>query len=101
MKLINQTPAYANKQGSKINQKVFYSNSRQSQCRRILSLFPENQNQLNTFFLREAGIMHPAGRIKDLRNKGYRIKTFFIKAPDANGVFHRIGLYLFCGQEVK
>lgn len=101
MQLVDQTLTYCNKQGLKKKSKTTYSNSRASQCKRILSLFPLHQNRLDTFLLRDAGIMHPAGRIRDLRNRGYQIKTCFIKAPDINGVYHRIGLYLFCDKEVK
>ena len=36
------------------------------------------------------GIMHPAGRVNDLRNIGYEIHTIRISAPTPDGVSHKL-----------
>lgn len=71
--------------------------SAQSQRQRLLKHFTNN-SKLTTIQARETlGILHPCGRIMELRRGGYIIATHWIKAPDANGVLHRIGLYVFKG----
>lgn len=40
------------------------------------------------------GIMHPAGRVAELRRMGYAIKTVWRYVADAEGVLHRQGVYL-------
>ncbi|MCD6047121.1 MAG: Uncharacterized protein K0S08_768 [Gammaproteobacteria bacterium] len=84
---------------SKIRKKRPYDNSRFTQCLRLLSYFNEVKPRINTFEARALGIMHPSGRIKDLRNKGWKILTHWTREPDANGVLHRIGLFVFCGKQ--
>jgi len=76
-----------------------YSNSASSQRARILEHFA-NCPRLSTIEARdEYGILHPCGRVMELRKKGYRIDTNWIAAPDSNGVLHRIGQYVFQGKE--
>jgi hypothetical protein len=77
--------------------KPFYSNNSANQRARILKHFAISP-RLSTIEAREVhGILHPCGRIMELRNLGYRIDTHWITAPDSNGVAHRIGLYVFHG----
>lgn len=39
-------------------------------------------------------VMHPAGRVKELRNSGYSILTYWAFDTDSSGVRHRQGLYV-------
>ncbi|HAT7871345.1 TPA: hypothetical protein JBE57_07525 [Legionella pneumophila] len=83
------------------NAKPSYSNSASSQRARILKHF-ESCPRLSTVEAREIyGVLHPCGRIMELRKKGYLIDTHWIVAPDLNGVLHRVGLYVFKGQKAR
>ena len=74
-----------------------YSNSASSQRTRILQHFKSNP-RLSTIEARNVyGILHPPGRIKELRKKGYQIDTYWTSEPDSNGVLHRIGVYIYNG----
>jgi hypothetical protein len=42
----------------------------------------------------ELKIMHPAGRIQELRQRGYPIKTVRITLPDSTGRLHRVARYV-------
>lgn len=83
------------KKFKKSNQKYF--NSLYSQRERILKYF-ESCPRLSTMQARsKLGILHPCGRIMELRRLGYRIDTVWVCAPDDNGIDHRIGMYVFHG----
>ncbi|HAU0282336.1 TPA: hypothetical protein JBF45_15455 [Legionella pneumophila] len=82
------------------NSKYFksYINSLQSQRKRILEHFKKCP-RLSTIQARnEYGVLHPGGRIMELRKKGYDIQTHWIYEPDSNGISHRIGLYIYNGR---
>jgi len=90
-------PALTGKLGNPKKSKRSYSNSASSQRARILKHF-ESCPRLSTMQARnELGILHPPGRVMELRKMGYQIDTHWIYAPDANGVLHRIGQYVFKG----
>src|SRR5580704_14093664 len=79
-----------------INQR--YNNAASSQRTRILKHF-EACPRLSTIQARnEYGILHPGGRVMELRKKGYKIQTHWISEPDSNGVNHRVGLYIYKGK---
>lgn len=46
-------------------------------------------------------IYHPAGRIKDLRKRGYNILTVWATAQTEAGVSHRIGRYVLLSEPPK
>lgn len=76
-----------------------YDNSANTQRQRIVRHF-EKCPQLSTMEAREQmGILHPCGRIMELRRRGYRIDMRWIYRDDANGVSHRVGQYIFHGKE--
>lgn len=78
--------------------KPAYDNSCASQRTRILKHF-EACPRLSTIEAREHhGIMHPGGRVLELREKGYLIDTDRVTEPDSNGIMHRIGLYVYKGK---
>ncbi|HHF7367437.1 TPA: helix-turn-helix domain-containing protein [Legionella bozemanae] len=72
-----------------------------SQQARLLK-FLERNGKISTMKAREIlGILHPCGRSKELRAQGHQIETHWTKEADANGVFHRIGLYVYKGQNYE
>ena len=75
-----------------------YSNSISSQQARILKHL-KDCSPLSTIHARELGILHPGGRVMELRKKGHKIDTHWIKEPDVNGVLHRVGLYVYKGKQ--
>jgi hypothetical protein len=78
--------------------KPAYDNSTASQRARILKHF-ETCPRLSTMEAREHhGIMHPGGRVLELRQKGHVIDTHWVAEPDSNGVMHRVGLYVYQGR---
>ncbi|CAH13272.1 TPA: helix-turn-helix domain-containing protein [Legionella pneumophila] len=84
--------------GKPKSKKPLYGNSASSQRARLLKFF-ELTPRISTMEAREMlGILHPGGRIMELRKKGYRIDTNWIEVSDANGVMHRIGLYVYQGK---
>lgn len=86
------------KLGRSKESKLPYGNSFANQRARILKEF-EARKQISTFYFRDKlGIVHPAGRIKELRNQ-HNIYTSRTNEPDQNGVMHRIALYVYIGQK--
>jgi hypothetical protein len=84
--------------GSPNTYKLPYGNSTSTQRKRILSYLEKN-HRISTMEAREIlGILHPGGRIMELRKKGYRIDTHWIEAFDANGGTHKVGLYVYQGK---
>ena len=85
--------------GNPKNSKPSYDNSALTQRKRILSYLKKN-HRISTIEAREQfGILHPCGRIMELRRKGHQIDTHWISEPDANGVLHRVGLYVYQGKQ--
>lgn len=79
--------------------KLPYDNSVLTQKKRLIERFNDNP-RLSTIEARDKmGILHPCGRIKELRARGYQIETHWIKEADANGVLHRVGLYFYKGKQ--
>ncbi len=75
-----------------------YNNSPSSQRARIVSWFSENKPRLSTTEAREIlGVMHPAGRIQELKEGGHKIILNWTAQADANGVLHRAGEYVYLG----
>lgn len=71
-----------------------YDNSYASQRARMLSEFEKNK-QISTFYFRNnLGIVHPAGRIMELRGR-HNILTSWTYEQDQNGILHRIGVYIY------
>ncbi|MFT4059799.1 MAG: helix-turn-helix domain-containing protein [Legionella sp.] len=81
------------------SQKSLYDNAASTQRKRILSYLEKN-HKFSTIEAREKlGVLHPCGRVKELRAKGYLIETHWTNEPDANGVIHRVGLYIYKGRK--
>lgn len=94
---INQSPG-DNLGKQKIGNPL-YSNSIKSQQERILKIFRKNSSLSTIQARNEYGILHPGGRVLELRKKGHKIDTHWISETDTNGVNHRVGLYVYKGKE--
>lgn len=67
-------------------------NSRAAQRKRLLLAL--RAAPVSTITARkELDIMHPAGRIKELREQGFDIQTLWQWQPTDSGKQHRVGLY--------
>jgi hypothetical protein len=79
--------------------KPLYDNSASTQKKRLVKYFEKN-TRLSTMEARnKMVILHPGGRINELRAKGYLIETHWTNEIDANGVPHRVGLYVYQGKQ--
>ncbi len=53
------------------------------------------EGPLTTIFARETlGIMHPGGRVQELRKQGYNILTYECVESDASKTQHRVAKYV-------
>jgi hypothetical protein len=61
-----------------------------------LALWPmlKHDGAIDTLEARRRGINHPAGRVKDLRNKNVAIKTHWTNAISQSGKVVKVALYL-------
>lgn len=85
--------------GNSKKSKPPYSNATSSQRARILKHF-ETCQKLSTIQARNKyGVLSPAPRMMELKKIGHIIETHWIKEPDANGVLHRVGLYVYLGKQ--
>lgn len=83
--------------GNPKTKKHLYDNSSSSQRARLLK-YLKTYSRLSTIQARQhLGILHPCGRIMELRRKGHQIETHWIIEIDSNGVPHRVGLYIYKG----
>lgn len=62
----------------------------------VLALL-KRHGALSTTQLRDAGVMHPAGRIAELRSRGHLIDTVRHQIPASDGRTHVQALYVLCG----
>lgn len=69
-------------------------NSAFSQRMRIVDWFTNKPSLTTEQARRELDIMHPGGRIMELRNMGYNILTFWEDVPTASGKTRRIARYV-------
>lgn len=52
-------------------------------------------------FREELGICSPAPRVRELRERGYKIDTSYRNERDSAGVSHRIGVYSLISEPEK
>lgn len=64
----------------------------------VLALLGLTGNMTTAQF-REAGIMHPAGRIMELRRLGHVIETVKMRLPAEDGRLHTQACYMYRGQK--
>lgn len=73
-------------------------NSNETQAQRDYILRTLARGSVTTQELRDAGVMHPAGRVKELRQAGWRIVTTMEKIYDRVGIEHgRVARYWLKG----
>ena len=69
-------------------------NSFAAQRSRLLQYLQANGSITTLQARHELAVMHPAGRIKELRESGYLIKTYWSTGQDSAGISHRQALYV-------
>ena len=76
-----------------MNQIPFLSTTSTGEQRRFtIERLRERPHSTNE--LRQMGVYSPPARIKELRNQGYLIDTFFRDETDNTGLTHRVGVYV-------
>ena len=74
-------------------------NSVFSQRLKILGWFKASPSLTTEQARCELGIMHPAGRIGELRKRGYDILTYWADYPTADGSLHRMAKYVLMSRK--
>jgi hypothetical protein len=69
--------------------------NQRSRLLEALSKFPVTTLEARRYL----DIMHPAGRVKELRRFGWIIETVWIAQATEQRVKHRVGLYVFRGRD--
>lgn len=75
-------------------QRHYHANSAHAQRQRIADWFNTTNSLTTEQARRDLDIMHPAGRIKELRRRGYDILTFTENHPTIGGQMHRMARYV-------
>lgn len=70
------------------------STSNAAQWKRLKKHLELIGNITTTQAREQLAIMHPAGRIKELRRQGLSITTKMVRSPDAEGINHRQAKYV-------
>lgn len=68
-----------------------------SQRLRVAQWFADRSSLTTEEARRELDVMHPAGRIRELRADGWQIVTFWERFPTAGGRLHRMARYVCMG----
>jgi Helix-turn-helix domain len=68
-------------------------NSAGAQRERILHRLRELKSVTSVQMREQLDVLHPSGRVMELRKKGYDISTQWVRAMTACGVSHRVGLF--------
>lgn len=94
-----KAPVASTIEAVKQNVQINY-NSSQAQRQRLLSalqIAPLSTIQAR----RDLDVMHPGGRILELREQGHEIHTFWIFEPTACGRLHRVAKYVLLKMAVN
>lgn len=76
-----------------MNQIPFLSTTSAGEQRRFtIERLRERPHSTNE--LRQMGVYSPPARVKELRNQGYLIDTFFRDETDNTSLTHRVGVYV-------
>ena len=73
------------------------ANSAFAQRQRIAEWFKASNSLTTEDARRNLDIMHPAGRIRELRARGFEIMTVWENYPTVGGNLHRMARYVFMG----
>jgi aspartate carbamoyltransferase catalytic subunit len=71
-----------------------FSNCLTAQRERLIKYLKLNGSITTAKAREKLAIMHPAGRIFELRARGYPIETQWANEQDLNGITHRQALYV-------
>lgn len=75
-----------------------HPNSKQAQRQRLLAAL--HRGPVDTVAARrDLDIMHPAGRVRELRHQGHIIETHMVERPTDCGQLHKVGQYLLIPAE--
>lgn len=81
----------------KINEK-HKGNDAATQVNRSLEAFQLLASLTTQDLRQDLDIMHPAGRVKELRARGFEIQTHWDNCPTACGKKHRMARYVYLGK---
>jgi hypothetical protein len=81
----------------KINQK-HKGNDAETQANRALDAFLLFGSLTTQDLRQDLDIMHPAGRVKELRERDFDIRTFWESYPTTFGKMHRMARYVYLGK---
>ena len=73
-------------------------NDAETQANRSLEAFQLFHSLTTQDLRQELDIMHPAGRVKELRARGFEIQTLWDDYPTACGKKHRMARYVYMGK---
>lgn len=90
------TPDLRQEAIQKINQK-HRGNDTETQANRALEGFQLFGSLTTQDMRHDFDIMHPAGRVKELRDRGFDIPTFWERYPTTFGKMHRMARYVYMG----
>lgn len=91
------TPSLRKETLEKINQKHTGNETEIQTIRTLVGL--QTFGSLTTQDIRQdLDIMHPAGRIKELRDRNYDIRLFWEHYPTTPGKMHRMARYVYMGK---
>ena len=87
-------------ESTKTPQMQINNHSSRKQCSKIVqALERAGSAGMSTIELREEiDILHPAGRVQELRESGYRIDTIWTVTTNAQGHNHRCARYVLHGK---
>lgn len=91
-------PGFRTEAIQKINEK-HKGNDAETQANRSLEALQVFFSLTTQDLRQDLDIMHPAGRIKELRRRGFHIQTHWENYPTASGKLHRMGRYVYMGRE--
>ena len=91
------TPGFRTEALQKINEK-HKGNDAITQANRLLEAFQLLTSLTTQDFRQDLDIMHPAGRVQELRARGFDIQTHWDNYPTACGNKHRIASYVYMGR---
>lgn len=74
-------------------------NDAETQANRSLEAFRLFTSLTTQDLRQELDIMHPAGRVKELRGRGFNIQTHWENYPTTCGKKHRMARYVYLGRQ--
>ena len=78
-------------------QRNYHANSLPAQRQRIAEWFKTSNSLTTEDARRDLDVMHPAGRIKEMRARGFDILTIWESYPTIGGNMHRMARYVYMG----